>query len=92
MVIFDAHPNENQKYHANTASRKISAGERQSSGWGRDCQDRFLDKATDLEFCQFSKLACISDAIRLLDDKQQRTVPLSVALKKPKRSTALYQA
>jgi len=29
---------------------------------GRDCQDRFLDKATDLEFCQFRKLACISDA------------------------------
>jgi len=28
MVIFDAHPNENQKYHANTASRSISAGQR----------------------------------------------------------------
>ena len=29
---------------------------------GRDCQDRFLDKATDLEYCQFRKLACRSDA------------------------------
>jgi hypothetical protein len=46
---------------------------------GRDCQDRFLDKATDLEFCQFRKLACRSDATAV----RQQAVTWQTAAHRP---------